>query len=96
MIGAGDADTDATMVRDATGAHIAINRNKPELMCRAYANADSRWIVNPMFIEPLPQLKTPYPRSTTAYIAADGKEGPVIGEDGKPIPDQQDTVFGPS
>ena len=32
----GDADTDVTMVRDATGAHVVINRNKPELMCRAF------------------------------------------------------------
>jgi phosphoserine phosphatase len=95
VIGAGDSDTDATMVRDATGAHIAINRNKPELMCRAYANADGRWVVNPMFIEPLPQLKTPYPCSTAAYITAGGKEAPLIGEDGKPIPDQPDTIFGP-
>ena len=61
VIGAGDSDTDATMVRDATGAHIAINRNKPELMCHAYANTDGRWVVNPMFIEPLPQLQDAVP-----------------------------------
>jgi phosphoserine phosphatase len=96
-IGAGDSDTDISMVRDATGAHIVINRNKPEIMCRAYANQDGRWVINPMFIEPLPKLEEGYPCSTTGYVDADGDEGPVIGDDGvTPIPDQQDTVFGPA
>jgi hypothetical protein len=94
VLAAGDADTDVTMVRDATGVHITLNRNKPELMCRAYANQDGRWVVNPMFIQPLPRLKEPYPCSTTGFIDAAGKEGPVIGDDGTPIPDQADTVFG--
>ncbi len=31
-IAGGDSDPDVTMVRDATGVHIAINRNKHELM----------------------------------------------------------------
>jgi phosphoserine phosphatase len=94
-IAAGDSDTDVTMVRDATGVHIAINRNKAELMCRAYANQDGRWIVNPMFIDPEPKLADGYPCSTKCAIDADGKEVPVIGDDGvTPIPDQQDTVFG--
>ena len=84
------------MVRDATGVHIAINRNKPELMCRAYADEDGRWVVNPMFIEPLAQLAEPYPCSTTGFIGADGEEGPVIGDDGQVIPDQLDTVFEPA
>lgn len=96
VLAAGDADTDVTMVRDATGVHIAINRNKPELMCRAYANQDGRWVVNPMFIEPLPRLEDPYPCSTTGFIGPEGEEGPVIGDDGQAIPDQPDTVFGPA
>ncbi len=39
----GHADTDATFVGDATGAHLVLNRNKSELMCRAYDDADVRW-----------------------------------------------------
>ena len=94
-IAAGDSDTDVTMVRDATGVHIAINRNKAELMCRAYANQDGRWIVNPMFIDPEPKLADGYPCATKGAVDAEGKEVPVIGDDGvTPIPDQQDTVFG--
>jgi hypothetical protein len=92
-IAAGDADTDATMVRDATGVHIAINRNKPELMCRAYANADGRWIVNPMFIGPLPRFTKGYPCSTTGLVDASGDPAPVTGDDGSVIPDQRDAVF---
>ena len=94
-IAAGDSDTDVSMVRDATGVHIAINRNKAELMCRAYANQDGRWIVNPMFIDPEPKFADGYPCTTKGAIDAEGKEVPVIGDDGvTPIPDQQDTVFG--
>ncbi len=97
VIAAGDSDTDVTMLRDATGIRITINRNRNEVMCRAYANQDGRWLVNPMFIEPLPRLAKGYPCSTTGYVNAEGEEAPVISDDGvTPIPDQQDTVFGPS
>jgi phosphoserine phosphatase len=95
VIAGGDADTDVTMLRDATGIRIALNRNRAELMCRAYANQDGRWLVNPMFIEPLPRFAAGYPCSTKGYVDAAGDEGPVLGDDGvTPIPDQQDTVFG--
>ena len=57
-LGGGDADTDVTFVGDATGAHLVLNRNKSEFMCRAYDNADGRWLVNPMFIEPLTRSRT--------------------------------------
>jgi phosphoserine phosphatase len=94
-IAGGDADTDVTMLRDATGIRIVLNRNRTELMCRAYANQDGRWLVNPMFIEPLPRFAEGYPCSTKGYVDAEGEEGPVLGDDGvTPIPDQQDTVFG--
>lgn len=96
VLGAGDADTDVTMVRDATRAHVVLNRNRLELMCRAYANQDGRWIINPMFIRPLPRFPEPYPCATTAYIEKDGDEGPVIGDDGQVIPNQVDTVHGPN
>jgi hypothetical protein len=96
VLAAGDATTDVTMVRDATGVHVVLNRNQPEIMCHAYADQDGRWVVNPMFIEPLPRLAEPYPCSTSGFVDRRGEEGPVIGEDGRPIPDQRDTIFGPS
>jgi hypothetical protein len=92
-LAAGDADTDVTFVQDATGAHVVINRNKPELMCRAYADADGRWLVNPMFLAPLPRRPEPYPCSTTAYTAPDGTQGPLRRTDGSPMPDQADTAY---
>jgi len=93
-VGGGDADTDVTFVGDATGAHLVINRNEDEIMCRAYDDSDGRWIINPMFIEPLGQKSEPYPCSTTGYVAPDGSKGPVHRGDGSIIPDQKDTVYG--
>ncbi|WP_406166799.1 haloacid dehalogenase-like hydrolase [Streptomyces sp. NBC_00996] len=91
-IAAGDADTDVTFVGDATGAHLVLNRNKSELICRAYDDADGRWVINPMFIDPLPRRKDPYPCSTSAYNAPDGSKGPVREADGSVVPDQEDAV----
>ncbi len=96
VIGAGDSTTDLSMVRDAVGAHIALNRNKAELMCNAYDNADNRWAINPMFIEPLPKMEGTYACSTDAYIDGFGNTGPVRRSDGSIIPDQEDTIFGGS
>lgn len=92
-LGGGDADTDVTFVGDATGAHLILNRNKDEVMCRAYDNADGRWVVNPMFIEPMKQKPDLYPCSTAAYNAPDGIKSPVLREDGSVVPDQADSVF---
>lgn len=92
VLAAGDSDTDVTFVGDATGLRLAINRNQAELMCHAYANGDGKWLVNPMFIEPMPARSAPYPCSTTAYTAADGTSGPVRDQHGAAIPDQADTV----
>ncbi|MCK2239303.1 MULTISPECIES: haloacid dehalogenase-like hydrolase [unclassified Crossiella] len=89
-LGAGDADTDVTFVADATGAHLALNRNKPELMCRAYDNADGRWLPNPMFIDPMPVKTGPYPCSTAGAVHPDGTRGPLLRADGTVVPDQQD------
>lgn len=94
VVAGGDATTDVTMVRDAKGVHVVLNRNKDELMCHAYDNADGRWAINPMFIAPLPQKQGLYPCSTTAYVDAAGNHGPVRRTDGSIIPDQADTVFG--
>ncbi|GAB2811997.1 HAD family hydrolase [Streptomyces daliensis] len=93
-LGGGDANTDVTFVGDATGAHLVLNRNQDEIMCRAYDNADGRWVLNPMFIEPLPRKKDGYPCSTTGYTEPDGTLGPVRRLDGSVVPDQADTVYG--
>ncbi len=93
-VAGGDATTDVSMVRDAVGAHVVLNRNKDELMCHAYDNADGRWAINPMFIQPLPQRQSLYPCSTTAYVDAHGRPGPARRNNGSIIPDQKDTVFG--
>ncbi|MFC8509398.1 haloacid dehalogenase-like hydrolase [Streptomyces sp. NPDC057411] len=93
VFAAGDSDTDISFLRDATGLRLVLNRNKNELMCRAYDNGDGRWLVNPMFIEPKKQKTSPYPCATTGYTAADGTAEPVRRADGSVVPDQQDTVF---
>ncbi|AQT71703.1 haloacid dehalogenase-like hydrolase [Streptomyces sp. fd1-xmd] len=93
VFAAGDSDTDISFLRDATGLRLAVNRNKNELMCRAYDNSDGKWIVNPMFIEPKPHRSSPYPCSTTGYVDHDGTPGPVRRDDTTVIPDQTDTVF---
>ncbi|MFE2986454.1 haloacid dehalogenase-like hydrolase [Streptomyces sp. NPDC059262] len=92
-LGGGDADTDVTFVGDATGAHLVLNRNKNEVMCRAYDNADGRWVVNPMFIEPLPRKSGSYPCSTAAYNKPEGGFGPVLRPDGSVVPDRTDSVY---
>ncbi|MFF4697572.1 haloacid dehalogenase-like hydrolase [Streptomyces chattanoogensis] len=91
---AGDAETDVTFVGDATGARLALNRNKTELMCRAYDNSDGRWLINPMFIEPKKQKTEPYPCATEGYVLPDGKLAPIHRPDGSVIPDQQDRIHG--
>ncbi|MEU9251534.1 haloacid dehalogenase-like hydrolase [Streptomyces sp. NPDC048270] len=93
VFAAGDSDTDISFLRDATALRLVVNRNKNELMCRAYDNADGRWIVNPMFIEPKKQKTTPYPCATAGYVDRDGTAGPVLRDDRSVIPDQADSVF---
>ncbi|MFJ2772432.1 haloacid dehalogenase-like hydrolase [Streptomyces sp. NPDC087300] len=96
VFAAGDSDTDISFLRDATALRLVLNRNKNELMCRAYENGDGRWLVNPMFIEPKGKKTDPYPCATTGYTARDGSAGPVRRADGSVIPDQKDTVYGAS
>ncbi|MBC9715516.1 haloacid dehalogenase-like hydrolase [Streptomyces sp. TRM66268-LWL] len=93
VFAAGDSDTDVSFLRDATALRLVINRNKAELMCRAYDNSDGRWLVNPMFIEPKKQQSTPYPCASTGYTHSDGSSGPVLRGDGSVVPDQEDTVY---
>ncbi|WP_026181209.1 haloacid dehalogenase-like hydrolase [Demetria terragena] len=92
VVAGGDATTDVSMLSDATGARVVLNRNKDELMCRAYDNADGRWVINPMFIEPLPKRAEPYPCASTAYTDRAGRPGPVLRPNGTVTPDQTDTV----
>jgi phosphoserine phosphatase len=87
-LGAGDADTDVTFVGDATGLRLVLDRHKPEIMCRALDDADGRWLVQPMFIEPLTGPGGRYPCSTTAFTLPDGGGAPVRRDDGTVIPDQ--------
>lgn len=86
---AGDSDTDLAMVQDATQLRLVINRNKMGVMCNAYASHEGRWLVQPMFIEPLPQRAEPYSCST----ARDATGAPLVDEVGKPMADVQDRVF---
>ena len=88
---AGDADGDATFISDATALRLVINRNQIELMCRAYADLDGRWLVNPMFINPL-ATSPPYPCATQGFDEPNGGQGPLPGPDGTAVPDQQDRV----
>lgn len=69
---AGDSSTDLWMLRDAQTLRLAINRNKTELMCYAYENADGKWLINPMFIEPKGQKVDGY--SCAAYGIADQQD----------------------
>lgn len=89
---AGDSDTDVTFLTDATALRLVLNRNKTELMCTAYDNADGRWLVNPMFIDPKKKQDESYECATEGYIEPSGKEGPLHRADGSVVSDQQDSV----
>ncbi len=80
VLAAGDSDGDLPMLQDATLVRLALDRGRPELMCRALRNEDGRWFVEPLFVEPLPPRAEPY--SCGAY--RDGA--------GFPIPDQTPPV----
>ena len=93
VFAAGDSDTDVTFVQDATTLKLVLNRNKSALMCNAYGNARGRWLVNPMFVQPMTERTAPYPCSTTGCKDESGRGVPCIDEDGNPISDQSDRVF---
>jgi phosphoserine phosphatase len=69
---AGDSDTDLAMVQDATVLKLVIDRNKRALMCNAWHDAGDRWLVQPMFIEPLPPRTEPY--DCKGLVDEDGHE----------------------
>jgi phosphoserine phosphatase len=81
---AGDSDTDVSFVQDATDLKLVIDRNRVKLMCNAHANAGGRWLVQPMFLEPLARRADPYPCSTTLDAAGQ----PIVDENGQRIADQ--------
>ncbi len=60
VFAAGDSDTDVGMLDDATALHLVLDRHKHKVMCRAQANADGHWLVQPMFIDPKPERAQPY------------------------------------
>jgi hypothetical protein len=88
---AGDSDTDVAFVQDATELKLVIDRHKVALMCNAFANRADRWLVQPMFIDPLPLRKEPYPCST----AVDAAGAPLVDETGARMPDQTPRPNGP-
>lgn len=57
---AGSSDSDIFFVDDATDMRLVLNRNEPEIMCHAYANDDGSWLINPLFIDPLPRQEAGY------------------------------------
>jgi Cholesterol uptake porter CUP1 of Mce4, putative len=89
---AGDSDGDVTFTMDATALRLVLNRNQIELMCHAYANSDGRWLINPMFIDPLP-MSPPYPCATQGFDEPNGGQAPLQRPDGSVVPDQQDRVY---
>ena len=94
VFAAGDSNTDVEFLRDAT-YKLVLNRNKKELMCNAYNDAGDSWRVNPMFIDPKPQLASGYPCATKACFDSSGAAKPCVDELGNAIPDQVDRVFVP-
>jgi len=94
---AGDSDTDVTFLEDARQLRLVINRNRPEVMCRAYHNSDGKWLINPMFYEPLPKQAAPYPCASSACFDSAGTAVPCLDamNGGRPIPDQSDKVYAP-
>jgi len=93
IFGAGDADTDLSMMQDINGPRLIFNRNKNALMCYAYHNADKNWWIHPTFIAPKPQKKAGYACDKTACINAKGQKIPCIDMHGKTIPHQKDKTF---
>lgn len=63
VLAAGDSNSDATFVGDATVVSLVINRNQDDLMCRAYDGLFTRggkWAINPMFIDRCPSTLLTY------------------------------------
>jgi hypothetical protein len=85
---AGDATTDLEMLLDASELRLVVDRHKPELMCHAWAGTGGEWLVQPMFVQPLPRRADPYPCSTSACVGRRGLAGACLDVGGATIPDQ--------
>lgn len=89
VFAAGDSDTDLAFLQDASVLKLALNRNKVQLMCNAYANYQGRWLVQPMFVQPRAQGST-YPCTT----ALDAAGQPLTDEAGNRFTqDYEDRVY---
>ena len=76
---------------DATGAAARAQPQQERAdVPRPTTTRDGRWVVNPMFIDPLPRKSGPYPCATDGYTGPDGSLGPVLRADGSVVPDQPD------
>jgi len=84
---AGDATTDISMLRDATGLRLVFDRGYPELMCRALHGKGAGWLINPMLYEKQPPRKGLYPCSSAACADRQGVPVPCLGDDGQPLAD---------
>lgn len=90
VFSAGDSDTDIAFVKDATVLKLAINRNKAQLMCNAYANAGNKWLIQPMFLSPKGKKSSPF--ACTTATDADGVR--ITDENGAAFTrDYEDTVY---
>jgi phosphoserine phosphatase len=87
VFAAGDSDTDIEFLRDAT-YRLVIDRNKTELMCNAWYDANDGWRVNPMFILPKAKKTSAYPCSTTGFKTEAGTGLPVRDDANNIVPDQ--------
>jgi phosphoserine phosphatase len=87
VFAAGDSDTDVEFLRDAT-YRLVIDRNKTELMCNSFYNANDGWRVNPMFILPKAKKTTAYPCSTTGFKSETGVGVPLRDDANNIIPNQ--------
>jgi phosphoserine phosphatase len=87
VFGAGDSDTDIEFLRDAT-YRLVIDRNKTEIMCNAFYNANDTWRVNPMFIQPRAKKTSAYPCSTTGFKSEGGAGVPLRDDANNVVGDQ--------
>ena len=92
---AGDATTDLEMLLDAAELRLVVDRHKPELKCHAWAGVRGEWLVEPMFVRPLPRRADPYRCSRDACTARDGSKVPCTAADGAVITDQVEPAESP-
>jgi len=79
LFAAGDTGTDISMLLDATRLRLVIDRQNPAVLCHARHDVGpGHWLVQPRFLQPRPMRTQPYPCSSAACVAADGRLGPCI------------------